>query len=261
MAPANAGALAFSLTCVFQRWAAVPPSGPAPNTSGMVRSMVRATARAGVSPPAASWSRRRLSWVTAASTHAEAPGKSPASSSTTSRGVASAPRPARGMGMSSGSGTTGACQVGASSRSRPPRLTTTMRAPAVAAAWAASIVSSVSPENDTAKHRVPGPTKAGTVYPLLTTMGTGTNDPPAAASTSPATPLPPMPSTTTLSMASCSGSPPMPAARRAASSTCSGNPAVAANMPRESSTGVDAGLIVNPRPRRWDRCPARRPWS
>jgi hypothetical protein len=65
------------------------------------------------------------------------------------------------MGMSSGSVTRAAFQRRAWSASTPPRASTTMRAPADAAAPAASTVSSVSPENDTAKHSVPGPTNAG----------------------------------------------------------------------------------------------------
>ena len=65
------------------------------------------------------------------------------------------------MGMSAGSGTWGACHSGARTASSPPAVTTTIRAPAAAAAWAASRVSSVLPENDTAKHSVPGPTNDG----------------------------------------------------------------------------------------------------
>ena len=55
------------------------------------------------------------------------------------------PMPARGIGQS-GSRMWGASQPAASRASSPPVESTTMWAPATAAAWAASTVSSVSPE-------------------------------------------------------------------------------------------------------------------
>src|SRR5687768_17477147 len=61
------------------------------------------------------------------------------------------------------------------------------------------------------------------------------NGPAVAARMSPATPLPPMPMTTTCSMRSRSGRSSRPWARTAASCTCSGGPAAAASMPSESS--------------------------
>ncbi len=155
----KAGALAFSLIWAFQRRAATAPRGPAPSTIGMVRPMVRAMRCA--DSPASRASRRIWIWVTAASTQPEAPGNRPTCSSSRTMGTARAPNAARAMGMPSGTGTWAACQRGASSPSRPPRATTTMQAPADAAAWADSTVSSVSPENDTAKHRVPGPANPG----------------------------------------------------------------------------------------------------
>jgi hypothetical protein len=159
MAAEKAGALAFSLTWAFHRWAATAPRGPAPMISGIVGPIVRAIAAA--ESPANTASRRIASWVTAASTQAEAPGNSPAVSSSDRIGTTSAPSPARGIGMSSGTGTWGACHDGARAPSSPPPHTTTMWAPAPAAEEAASIVSSVLPENDTAKHSVPGPTNDG----------------------------------------------------------------------------------------------------
>src|SRR5579884_1313673 len=108
-----------------------------------------------------SWSRRRLSWVTAWAIHCLAPGKSPISSRTTRGGMAMAPRPARGWGMVVGTGTTGAPHPAARLASSPPPVTATTEAPCTADSVAASRVSSVSPENDTANTRVPSPTKAG----------------------------------------------------------------------------------------------------
>src|SRR5918995_172775 len=64
------------------------------------------------------------------------------------------------------------------------------------------------------------------------------NGPPTAASTSPAVPLPPMPSTTTLSISSAGGSPPMPVEALAASATCSGKRAARPNMSWLSSTSL-----------------------
>ena len=55
----------------------------------------------------------------------------------------------------------GASHVAARSASWPPLDSATIRAPAAAAAWAASMVSSVLPEKDTAKHRVPSSTNEG----------------------------------------------------------------------------------------------------
>src|SRR5437588_6889715 len=72
--------------------------------------------------------------------------------------------------------------------------------------------------------------------------GTGRNGPAAAARTSPATPLPPMPSTTMFSMRSRSGSPERPRARTAASKTCSGIDVAAATIPIESSTSLMSRL-------------------
>ena len=61
----------------------------------------------------------------------------------------------------------------------------------------------------------------------------------AAASTLPANPLPPMPSTTTFSTRSCWGRSGTPRAADTAASTCSGRPAMAPHMSRESTASGD----------------------
>src|SRR3989442_1108147 len=71
----------------------------------------------------------------------------------------------------------------------------------------ASTVSSVSPENEMANTSVLSETNAGGMYDFTTTTGTGMNGAAVARRMSPATPLPPMPRTTTLSMSSRSGNP------------------------------------------------------
>ena len=63
--------------------------------------------------------------------------------------------------MEAGTSTTGAPQLRARRPSSPPPVTATTEAPSTAAADAASTVSSVLPENDTAKTSDPSPTKAG----------------------------------------------------------------------------------------------------
>ena len=63
--------------------------------------------------------------------------------------------------MSSGTATIGALQASPNRVSSPPPLTITTLAPCTAASLVASTVSSVSPENDTAKTNVPSPTNAG----------------------------------------------------------------------------------------------------
>src|SRR5918996_4358841 len=65
-------------------------------------------------------------------------------------------------------------------------------------------------------------------------MGTGTNGPPMAVTTSPAMPLPPIPSTSTLSISSPAGSPATDAAASTLDATCSGNARAKPNMSRES---------------------------
>src|SRR5688572_5952614 len=73
------------------------------------------------------------------------------------------------------------------------------------------------------------------------------NGPAMTVRTSPAIPLPPMPSTRTLSIDSRSGSPPISAPAAAASSTCSGRPAAASNIPSVSSTScVPASAAISP---------------
>src|SRR2546423_173402 len=59
---------------------------------------------------------------------------------------------------------------------------------------------------------------------------------------SPATPLPPIPSTTTFSMVWRLGSPSRSLAASAASATCSGRPAVTSNIPSVSSTPSGAPM-------------------
>ncbi len=75
--------------------------------------------------------------------------------------------------MMSGTCTRGACQASAKRDSSPPLVTTTIFAPARAASDAASIVSSVPPEHETAKTRVVSSTKCGHSYPFTTVTGTG----------------------------------------------------------------------------------------
>ncbi len=82
-------------------------------------------------------------------------------SSTTSGGTATAPRPARGIGMSPSTATTGADHCPASRPSSPPWVMATTLAPALAASEADSTVSSVSPENETANTSVCSSTKFG----------------------------------------------------------------------------------------------------
>ena len=60
-----------------------------------------------------------------------------------------------------GTGITGAPQPLASLASSPPLVTTTMRPPLIAASDAASMVSSVLPENEMANTNEPSPTKCG----------------------------------------------------------------------------------------------------
>src|SRR3954454_9576982 len=73
--------------------------------------------------------------------------------------------------------------------------------------------------------------------------GIGRNGPAAATSTSPAMPLPPMPSTTMCSMRSLFGNPFRPRAATDASNTCSGRLAVTSHIPAVSRTsGIERGL-------------------
>ncbi len=81
-------------------------------------------------------------------------------SSTSSGGTARAPRPARGIGTG-GSEMWAQPQSAAIRASSPPSDRHTMRAPASAAPIAASTVSSVPPEYDTAKHSVVSPVNEG----------------------------------------------------------------------------------------------------
>ena len=76
--------------------------------------------------------------------------------------------PARGIGMSAGSGTHGAPHAAASSAELAAAGdSTTMRAPAAAASVAASTVSSVLPENDDGEARAcASPTKVGQLVAL-----------------------------------------------------------------------------------------------
>ena len=69
--------------------------------------------------------------------------------------------PARGWGIPGVVVNTGAPAALASSASRPPLVTAMSLAPRSSAAVAASSVSSVWPENETANTSVLGPTKAG----------------------------------------------------------------------------------------------------
>ena len=69
--------------------------------------------------------------------------------------------PARGCGIPFKVPNTGAPPVTASSARLPPPVTTMSLAPRRMAVPAASRVSSVSPENDTANTSVLGPTNAG----------------------------------------------------------------------------------------------------
>ncbi len=86
--------------------------------------------------------------------HSPAPGNRPMRSKAMRGGTATAPSPARGMGMSSGTASTGAFHSSASAPSSPPWVTARTRAPASRASWTAVTVSSVLPENDTATTRV-----------------------------------------------------------------------------------------------------------
>ena len=79
---------------------------------------------------------------------------------------------------------------------------------------------------------------------MTTVTGTGMNGAAAATSTSPAMPLPPIPSTTTFSTRSWPGRPPMPWAADTAASTCSGRPAVAPHMSRESTGSGDGWTVA-----------------
>ena len=72
-----------------------------------------------------------------------------------------APMPARGMGMVASIGTQGTPRSSAIAPRRPPAVMTTSRAPVAAASDAASTVSSVLPENDTASTSVPSSMKFG----------------------------------------------------------------------------------------------------
>jgi hypothetical protein len=93
---------------------------------------------------------------------------------------------------------TGAPAFPASDANSPPDETATTWAPADSAAAVASRVSSVPPEYDMAKNRVPGPTNRGIRYCFRTVTGTVRSCDPAVASTSPEIPEPPMPATAML---------------------------------------------------------------
>src|SRR5690348_6903118 len=78
----------------------------------------------------------------------------------------------------------------------PGNPTATTWAPACNAPAVIDSVSSVSPEYDNANTSVCGPTNAGVRYCFSTVTGTGSDPLATDASTSPAIPDPPMPSTT-----------------------------------------------------------------
>src|SRR5689334_802649 len=130
-----------------------------------------------------------------------------------------------------------------------PRLpTATTWAPARCAPAAIDSVSSVSPEYESANTRLCGPTNAGVRYCLSTDTGTGSEPLATAASTSPAIPDPPMPSTTTLRTSSAAGSAERSssAAASCAAASCSGNVATASRKPSESV--ISARPLGRPRP-------------
>jgi hypothetical protein len=80
------------------------------------------------------------------------------------------------------------------------------------------------------------PTNPGSTLSLTTEIGTGLDGPATAARTSPAIPLPPIPSTTRWSMAPGSGSPPIPSATAAAATdSWSPRPNVTSHIPRVST--------------------------
>src|SRR3954447_12504203 len=104
--------------------------------------------------------------------------------------MAMAPSAARGCGIVVGTDTTAAPHEDASFSSSPPLVTATIRAPFMAASVAASMVSSVLPENEMANTSEPSPTNAGHSYDFTTVTGTGINGAAVASNTSPAMPLP-----------------------------------------------------------------------
>ncbi len=151
--------------------------------------------------------------------------------------MAMAPSAARGWGMSGGTAMTGAFQVDASSARRPPPEMTTMAAPAKKASDAAWIVSSVSPDADTANTRLPASTNAGHSYDFTTATGTGSMGAATAATTSPAMPLPAHADDHHV-LDGRQGREDRPSPGRAGPRrrTCSGSPAVSSNIPSVSST-------------------------
>ncbi len=98
--------------------------------------------------------------------------------------------------------------------SAPPADTATSAAPRSSAVVAPASVSAVEPENERATTSVRGPTKPGSTLSFSVTTGTGLVGPTRAATTSPAMPLPPIPTSRTWSMSSAEGRPPMGAADR-----------------------------------------------
>src|SRR5680860_765150 len=204
--------------------------------------MTRASSRAGLAAPVISGrqrSRRRASrspaWPSGASTSASTPTRA----SNTNRGATSAPRPARAMNPS-GEAAARPPRASTISPSRPPRVTATTWAPASRQPLVMSSVSSVPPEYDNAKTRVRGPTNAGGRIRLSTVTGTGSSPLVTEASTSPAIPEPPRPTTTMLSMSPACATPSNGTARAAslAAASCSGRRPTCS---RKSSESVGIG--------------------
>src|SRR4051812_3687003 len=121
-------------------------------------------------------------------------------------------------------------------------------APASIAPRVIDTVSSVSPEYDSANASVPGPTNAGVRICFSTETGTGSTPLATVATTSPAIPEPPMPSSTMFCTASAVGSSTWSATSPAAScaaASCSGSPATVSRNPNESTIPLST-LRVGP---------------
>ena len=159
-----AGAFAFSLTWPCQRVTAALPSD-----AGRVEQRERAAdalgqllGRRSCRPSADHGD--GLSCATAESIQPRAPGNSPTDSSTSSGGIETAPMPPRGCGEHSSTGTYGRVPFLPPARAVDPDPTrrTSWRRPSTASD-AASIVSSVLPEYDTAMTNEFSVTNAGSV--------------------------------------------------------------------------------------------------
>ena len=152
------------------------------------------------------------------------------------------------MGIAASTGSATPPRLVTNDASSPPAETVTTDAPRSSASAAPASVSAVRPENDSATTSVREPTKAGSALSFTTITGSGDTGSASATRTSPAMPLPPMPSTTTWSSRSAAGKPVI-GVRTAASarSSWSARPKVTSHIPKVSRRASPGGDILSPR--------------